>query len=165
MAGACGGGGGEDTEPSDQSAVGAAAPEESTAGGDQQEEQQEGQLTAPVDTVPHADERDGGEAPAELEPQFGGILRVAVEAETDGLNPAANEQRRIDDVDRRRDIWYEIQEMMRDAYTHIFFNHANWTIGTREEVHNVCRQTAPAVGTKLFCNNQGRAQLHQVWLG
>ena len=42
------------------------------------------------------------------------------------------EQRRIDDLDRRRDIWYEIQEMMRNAYTHIFFNHANWTIGTRD---------------------------------
>ena len=75
------------------------------------------------------------------------------------------EQRGIDDLDRRVEIWHQLQEMMRDAYTHIFFNHANWTIGTREEVHNVCGQTAPADGTKLFCNNQGRAQLHQVWLG
>ena len=75
------------------------------------------------------------------------------------------EQRRIDDVDRRCEIWHEIQEMVRDAYTHIFFNHANWTIGARDTVHNVCGQTAPADGTELFCNNQGRAQLHQVWLG
>ena len=106
----------------------------------------------------------GTEAPAELEPQFGGILRVAVEAETDGLNPAANEQRRIDDVDRRRDIWYEIQEMVRDAYTHIFFKR-QLDHRRRDTVHNVCGQTAPADGTELFCNNQGRAQLHQVWLG
>ena len=75
------------------------------------------------------------------------------------------EQRSIDDLDCRVEIWHQVQEMMRDAYTHIFFNHANWTIGAREEVHNVCGQTAPADGTKLFCNNQGRAQLHQVWLG
>ena len=54
------------------------------------------------------------------------------------------EQRSIDDRDRRVEIWHEVQEMMRDAYTHIFFNHANWTIGAREEVHNVCGQTAPA---------------------
>ena len=75
------------------------------------------------------------------------------------------EQRRIDDVDRRGDIWHEIQEMIRDAHTHIFFNHANLTIAARDTARNVRGQTAPADGTKLFCNNQGRAQLHQVWLG
>ena len=75
------------------------------------------------------------------------------------------EQRSIDDVARRKEIWHEIQQMVRDAYTHIFFNHTNWTIGARNEVKNVCGQTSPADGTKLFCNNQGRAQLHQVWLG
>ena len=74
------------------------------------------------------------------------------------------EQRGIDDLDRRVEIWHEIQRMVRDAYTHIFFNHANWTIGVRDTVHNVCGQTAPADGTGLFCNNQGRAQLHRVWL-
>ena len=75
------------------------------------------------------------------------------------------EQRRIDDRDRRVEIWHQVQEMMRDAYTHIFFNRANWTIGIRDTVHNVCGQISPADGTELFCNNQGRAQLHQVWLG
>ena len=74
------------------------------------------------------------------------------------------EQRGIDDLDRRAEIWREIQLMVRDAYTHIFFNHANWTIGVRDTVQNVCGQTAPGDGTGLFCNNQGRAQLHQVWL-
>ena len=83
------------------------------------------------------------------------------DAERDGL---MYEQRGIDDLDRRAEIWHEIQRMVRDAYTHIFFNHANWTIGVHRTVHNVCGQTAPADGTELFCNNQGRAQLHQVWL-
>ena len=84
------------------------------------------------------------------------------DAERDGL---MYEQRGIDDLDRRAEIWHEIQRMVRDAYTHIFFNHANWTIGVHRTVHNVCGQTAPADGTELFCNNQGRAQLHAVWLG
>ena len=75
------------------------------------------------------------------------------------------EQRRIDDLDRRVEIWHEIQEMVRNAYTHIFFNHSNWTIAIRDTVHNVCGQTTPVDGFELFCNNQGRAQLHQVWLG
>ncbi len=43
----------------------------------------DGLLVAPVDTAPER-------APVDVEPQFGGTLRVAVEAEGDGLNPAAN---------------------------------------------------------------------------
>ena len=74
------------------------------------------------------------------------------------------EQRAIDDVDRRVEIWHEIQENIRDSYSYIFFNHANWTIGVRDNVNNVCGQTSPADGVTLFCNNQGRVQLHQVWL-
>ena len=73
------------------------------------------------------------------------------------------EQRAIDDLDRQVEIWHQIQEDLRDSYTYIFFNHANWTIGARDNVHNVCGQTSPD-GIELFCNNQGRAQLHQVWL-
>ena len=73
------------------------------------------------------------------------------------------EQRRIDDLDRRVEIWHQISEDLRDSYTYIFFNHANWTIGARDNVHNVCGQVSPD-GVELFCNNQGRAQLHQIWL-
>ena len=75
------------------------------------------------------------------------------------------EQRATDDLDRRVEIWYEVQQNIRDSYTYIFFNHANWTIGARDNVNNICGQTSPADGTELFCNNQGRVQLHQVWLG
>ena len=74
------------------------------------------------------------------------------------------EQRAIDDVDRRVEIWHEIQQNIRDSYSYIFFNHANWTIGHRDNVENICDQTSPADGITLFCNNQGRVQLHQVWL-
>ena len=73
------------------------------------------------------------------------------------------EQRATDDLDRRVEIWHQISEDLRDSYTYIFFNHANWTIGARDNVHNICGQTSPD-GIELFCNNQGRVQLHQVWL-
>jgi len=73
------------------------------------------------------------------------------------------EQRRIADLDRRVEIWHQISEDLRNSYTYIFFNHANWTIGARDNVHNICGQTSPD-GVELFCNNQGRVQLHQVWL-
>ncbi len=73
------------------------------------------------------------------------------------------EQRASDDLDRRVEIWREIQQEIKDSYTYIFFNHANWTIGARENVHNICGQTSPD-GVELFCNNQGRVLLQGVWL-
>lgn len=74
------------------------------------------------------------------------------------------EQRASDDLDRRVEIWHEIQQIMKDSYTYIFFNSANWTIGARENVQGICGQTTPDGSAELFCNAQGRVLLHQVWL-
>lgn len=73
------------------------------------------------------------------------------------------EQRASDDLDRRVEIWRQIQQDMRDSYTYIFFNHTNWTVGVRDNVRGVCGQTGPG-GDELFCNNQGRIWLQGVWL-
>ena len=73
------------------------------------------------------------------------------------------EQRAIDDLDRRVEIWREIQAEMNESYAYIFTTHTNWTIGHREEVRGVCGQTAPG-GETLFCNNQGLVQFNQIWL-
>ncbi len=73
------------------------------------------------------------------------------------------ESRRIDDLDRRVEIWHRVAEMIRDAYTYIFYYHTNWVIGARDNVHNVCGQVSPD-GVELLCNNSGRVLLHGVWL-
>ena len=73
------------------------------------------------------------------------------------------EQRRIDDLDRRVEIWHRIQEINRDAYIYIFMTHDNWTIGARDNVENICGQVSPD-GVELFCNNQGRIWLNQLRL-
>ena len=73
------------------------------------------------------------------------------------------EQRSSDDLDRRVEIWRQIQQNMRDSYTYIFFNHANWTVGARDDVRGICGQMGPD-GDELFCNNQGRIWLQGVWL-
>ena len=73
------------------------------------------------------------------------------------------EQRSSDDLDRRVEIWRQIQQNMRDSYTYIFFNHANWTVGARDNVRGICGQRGPD-GDELFCNNQGRIWLQGVWL-
>ena len=73
------------------------------------------------------------------------------------------EQRRVEDLDRRVEIWHQIQEMVRDSYTYIFYHHTNWAIGARDNVHGICGQVSPD-GDELFCNNQGRVRLGQAWL-
>ena len=73
------------------------------------------------------------------------------------------EQRAIDDLDRRVEIWHRIQEINRDSYTMIFLTHSNFTIGARDNVHNICGQIGPT-GDELFCNNQGRIWPNQIWL-
>ena len=73
------------------------------------------------------------------------------------------EQRSSDDLDRRVEIWRQIQQNMRDSYTYIFFNHANWAVGARDDVRGICGQMGPD-GDELFCNNQGRIWLQGVWL-
>ena len=73
------------------------------------------------------------------------------------------EQRSSDDLDRRVEIWRQVQQNMRDSYTYIFFNHANWTVGARDNVRGICGQMGPD-GDELFCNNQGRIWLQGVWL-
>ena len=73
------------------------------------------------------------------------------------------EQRRIDDLERRVQIWHRIQEINRDSYTFIFLTHANWTIGARDNVENICGQVGPA-GDAIFCNNQGQTWLSQLRL-
>ena len=73
------------------------------------------------------------------------------------------EQRAIDDLDRRVEIWHRIQEINRDAYMFIFLTHSNWTIGARDNVHNICGHIGPT-GDQFLCNNQGRTWLSQLWL-
>ena len=73
------------------------------------------------------------------------------------------ESRQIDDLDRRVEIWHRVAEMIRDAYTYIFYYHTNWVVGARDNVHRVCGQTSPD-GAELLCNNAGRVLLQGVWL-
>ena len=73
------------------------------------------------------------------------------------------EQRAIDDLERRVEIWREIQAEMNESYAYIFTTHTNWTIGHREEVRGICSQTAPG-GEPLFCNSGGLVQFNQIWL-
>ena len=73
------------------------------------------------------------------------------------------EQRRIDDLDRRVEIWHRIQEINRDAYIYIFLIHSNWVIGARDNVHNICGQVGPT-GDPLLCTVQGRIRVNQISL-
>ena len=73
------------------------------------------------------------------------------------------EQRATSDLDRRVEIWQEIQAEMNESYAYIFTTHANWTVGFTDRVNNLCGQMGPG-GETMFCNNQGRQFFHNVWL-
>ncbi len=73
------------------------------------------------------------------------------------------EQRATEDLDRRRQIWWDIQAEMNATYAYIFTTRANWTVGSSERVRNVCGQKGPN-GEAMFCNNQGRQFFHNIWL-
>ena len=75
------------------------------------------------------------------------------------------EQLAVDDADRRAEVWREVQQITRDAYTYIFFTHANWTIGARDDVGGICGQVAPVTVVELLCNHQGIILMNQIWLG
>ena len=112
VAGACGGGDDGEGSPSVQ-AGGTAGSADPGDQGDQSSPAGEDGISGDADTDTPADSSTGSESgpeasqegeellvapvgteapppPEDVEPQFGGTLRVAVEAEADGLNPAAN---------------------------------------------------------------------------
>ena len=73
------------------------------------------------------------------------------------------EQRASEDPDRRVEIMQGIQAEIQSTYSYIFLTHANWTVGFRNAVKNICGQTGPD-GAVLVCNNQGRGFYHNVWI-
>jgi peptide/nickel transport system substrate-binding protein len=73
------------------------------------------------------------------------------------------EQRQTTDLDRRVEIWHEIQVNMNESYAYIFMTHANWTIGSHERVQNLCPQFAPT-GEEIFCSNAGVTFFHDTWI-
>jgi len=73
------------------------------------------------------------------------------------------EQRQTADLDRRVEIWREIQVNMNESYSYIFMTHANWTIGSHSRVQNICPQFAPT-GEEIFCSNAGVTFFHDTWI-
>ncbi len=73
------------------------------------------------------------------------------------------EQRQTTDLDRRVEIWREIQVDIQESYAYVFMTHANWTIGSHERVQNICPQLAPT-GEEIFCSNAGVTFFHDTWI-
>ncbi len=74
-----------------------------------------------------------------------------------------DEQRAITDIDRRVEIWKELQQKIHDDYTYIFFTHTLWVNAFQPSVHNVCGAESPD-GVPLLCTVNGRHWVHQIWL-
>ena len=100
-------------------------------------------LAAPIDTTTTP-------GPADSEPQFGGTLRVAVEAEGEGLNLAAN------------NFAASVYVMAYPIFDPLAYRQAGQP--GPDNVHNICGHASPD-GAEMWFNNSGRVMLHRVWLG
>ncbi|RMH80097.1 MAG: hypothetical protein D6683_05505 [Actinomyces sp.] len=74
-----------------------------------------------------------------------------------------DEQRAITDIDRRVEIWKQLQQMIHDDYLYIFFTHTLWVNAFQNKVHNVCGAESPD-GVPLLCTVNGRHWVHQIWM-
>jgi peptide/nickel transport system substrate-binding protein len=67
------------------------------------------------------------------------------------------------DPDARAAIYQEVEQMINDAATYIFFNHTRWSNAFADNVYGVCNATLPD-GSTARCTNNGAGRLAQIWL-
>jgi peptide/nickel transport system substrate-binding protein len=63
----------------------------------------------------------------------------------------------------RAAIYQEVEQMINDAATYIYFNHTRWSNAFADNVYGVCNATLPD-GSTARCTTNGAGRLHQIWL-
>jgi len=68
-----------------------------------------------------------------------------------------------EDPAARAAIYQEVEQMINDAATYIYFNHTRWSNAFADNVYGVCNATLPD-GSTARCTTNGAGRLHQIWL-
>lgn len=68
-----------------------------------------------------------------------------------------------EDPEARAAIYQEVEQMISDAATYIFFNHTRWSNAFAANVYGVCNEVLPG-GQTARCTTNGAGRLHQIWL-
>lgn len=69
----------------------------------------------------------------------------------------------IEDPAARAVIYQEVEQMIADAATYIFFNHTRWSNAFADNVYGVCNGVLPD-GSTARCTSNGAGRLNQIWL-
>lgn len=68
-----------------------------------------------------------------------------------------------EDPAARAAIYQEVEQMIADAATYIFFNHTRWSNAFADNVYGVCNGVLPD-GSTALCTSNGAGRLNQIWL-
>jgi peptide/nickel transport system substrate-binding protein len=67
------------------------------------------------------------------------------------------------DQAERVQLYQQVEQMINDAYTYIFFTHTAWMNAFTDNVHGVCDRVSPE-GVALKCAVAGRTWFQTVWM-
>jgi len=67
------------------------------------------------------------------------------------------------DQNERIQLYQQVEQMINDAYTYIFFTHTAWMNAFTDNVHGVCDRMSPE-GVPLKCAVAGRTWFQTVWI-
>jgi peptide/nickel transport system substrate-binding protein len=67
------------------------------------------------------------------------------------------------DQAERVQLYQQVEQMINDAYTYIFFTHTAWMNAFTDNVHGVCDRISPE-GVPLKCAVAGRTWFQTVWM-
>jgi peptide/nickel transport system substrate-binding protein len=67
------------------------------------------------------------------------------------------------DQAERIQLYQQVEQMINDAYTYIFFTHTAWMNAFTDNVHGVCDRISPE-GVPLKCAVAGRTWFQTVWM-
>lgn len=67
------------------------------------------------------------------------------------------------DQAERIQLYQQVEQMINDAYTYIFFTHTAWMNAFTDNVHGVCDRISPE-GVALKCAVAGRTWFQTVWM-
>ena len=67
------------------------------------------------------------------------------------------------DQNERIQLYQQVEQMINDAFTYIFFTHTAWMNAFTDNVHGVCDRTSPE-GDQLKCAVAGRTWFQTVWM-
>jgi peptide/nickel transport system substrate-binding protein len=73
------------------------------------------------------------------------------------------EAQALDTVEERAPLYQQAEQLIRDAYTYVWFNHTLWDLAFDQSVKGICDRKSPE-GVALRCASNGRAWFSSTYI-